>query len=174
MTFDPKRVSQSEIAAILGVSDRTVRNLTIDGVLREVDKAKYDLHATVKAYVGYIARGRVATERSAQRNALESERVRRLRIENDRDEGLSVPLMEFQAAMNAVMLALGTALDILPNRHSAELAIMNDAGKIKHRLRDITVAIREDCASRVEGLADRAQRSGALARQGKPRARRVG
>lgn len=172
--FDPQRVSQGEMAAILGVSDRTVRNLTGSGVLTEVDRGKYALHATVKAYVQYVERGRLATERSAKVSAMDDERLRRLRIENDREEGRTVPVYEAQAAFNAAMTEVASGLDILPNRHASELAMMNDAGKIKHRLKEIVRGIRENAARKIEGLADRANRSAASAAATRPRAGSVG
>jgi len=172
--LDPQRVPQGEMALILGVTDRTVRNLTASGVLSEVERGKYALHATVKAYVDYVARGRVASERSAKVSALDDERVRRLRIENDREEGSTVPVYEAQAAFNAAMTEVAAALDILPNRHCAELAMMNDAGKIKHRLKEIVRGIRENAARKIEGLADRANRRDAAAAAARPRAGSVG
>ncbi len=172
--FDPQRVSQVDMAAILGVTDRTVRNLTLSGVLVEVDRGKYALHATVKAYVQYVERGRVASERSAKVSALDDERLRRLRIENDREEGRSVPVYEAQVVFNAAITEIASALDILPNRHSSELAMMNDAGKIKHKLKEIVRGIRENAARKIEGLADRANRRDAAAAAARPRARSVG
>jgi len=172
--IDPTRVAQADMAAVLGVTDRTLRNLTASGVLLQVDRGKYALAQTVKAYVEYVARGRIASERSTTISALDDERLRRLRIENDREEGSTVPVYEAQTAFNAAMTEVASALDILPSRHASELAMMNDAGKIKLRLKEIVRGIRENAARKIEGLADRANRREAASAATRPRAGSVG
>lgn len=173
-TLDPDDVPLQQIAAVLGISDRQVRSLTTEGVFETVARARYPLAKTVQAYIAYVARGRVATKHAEKRSAIEDERLRRLRIENDREEGNTVPLYEAQAAFNAAMVLIAARMDALPSRHASELAAMSDAGKIRHFLKDVIIGIREDAAAKLERLADRRNRSAAAQAAAKPRARSVG
>lgn len=172
--IDPTRVAQADMARFLGVTDRTLRNLTASGVLTQVERGKYSLAETGRAYYAYIVRGKVASEHSAKRSALDDEKIRRLRIENDRDDGLTISVFEVEVACSAAMTLIASRLDALPSRHASELATMSDPGKIRHYLKDIVRGIREDAAAKFQGMGNHRAGRSAAATTAKPRAGRVG
>lgn len=74
-----KRRSTTEIASFLGITERHVRRLVVDGVLAD-DGGGFDLLDTAKRYIAYVSKdheGRKARAESARVEAM----ARRLKIE---------------------------------------------------------------------------------------------
>ena len=65
----PKMIVQtSELAAIVGKSDRWIRQLTTDGILKQVKRGKYILSDAVQAYIAHIEGGKADDNRPRLRD----------------------------------------------------------------------------------------------------------
>ncbi|MBU5672632.1 hypothetical protein [Paenibacillus brevis] len=51
-------VGTGELAAIIGKSDRWVRQLTGEGILKQIERGKYNLGETIQAYVEHMSGGK--------------------------------------------------------------------------------------------------------------------
>ncbi|WP_409341036.1 type IV toxin-antitoxin system AbiEi family antitoxin domain-containing protein [Paenibacillus sp. MBLB4367] len=128
-------VQTGELAAIVGKSDRWIRQLTSDGVLKQVGRGKYLLGEAVKAYIEHASGG--ATEDNRPR--LNDERAQLTQIKRQMAE-LDLAVMrgelhraeDVKAVMNDMLNSIRSRLLALPMAigphavHVHDLAVMTD------------------------------------------------
>jgi hypothetical protein len=126
--------STSEICAILGLgSNITLGKLEKSGWIKRVGKNEWPLSATVQGYVKSVRESRHATA-SAATAELRKAQLEKLKLANEREAGLSMPVAESLAIFSEVFGALKAALDGLPARCSRDLELRQ---KIQGELNDV-------------------------------------
>lgn len=150
-------VSAAELGAILAsppFSDRWVRELAEKGYLVRAKYARYDLAKSVQGYLRFVRETEVkAVETAAtSREAFESERARKLKLENDQRQALLVDTNDALAAIDHIFGQVRTALAGLPPRITEDVAERRRIeNAIDATLADLSGRLDEGCAALREG-----------------------
>lgn len=130
-------VGTGELAAIIGKSDRWIRQITGEGILKQVDRGKYILGEAVQAYIEHAAGGR----EDDKKPRLRDEQTELMRIKK---EMAALELAEMQgnlhrsedveAVMNDMLGAFRQRIRAIPMRLAPELIAMDDLNVIKGKL----------------------------------------
>ncbi len=150
--IDGTRIHADALAAVLGVSRRTVNELAKQGVIKSVGRARYDLAASVQGYVKWVNGGKAVGALASSRQAVAAQQERRIRLANDQVEGRLVRRDVVEAVVDGAALAFRQGLDGLPGRMAAELAGLDDAAAVKARLHQETRRVLADVADRFAGF----------------------
>lgn len=106
-------VSARDLAAVLGLSDRQVRNLAAEGVVVPVTRGRYRLAESARRYIASQRRPDAVTE--LDRRIAES-RLRSLQMQNAAREGKLIPYQEAEALMAETLGVVLAGLSSLPAR----------------------------------------------------------
>lgn len=151
-------LNSTELGRLLGLDGRHVRRLNADGVFPRVSNTGrhvgFDPFVVVPLYVAYVRQGAEKTVGIAQsRQALVDVQRRALELKTRKAERELVPAEEIAQGFEAVMVALGAALDGLAGRLAGELVGMTDVAGIRKRIFDETRRLRNTAADSLEALA---------------------
>jgi len=150
----------NDIAEILNVSDRWIQKLSKEGVIPKPVKGEYELGATVKAYVGFL-QGKVSGDEVAQvRKAVEDEKLRKIRLENDAREGNVIYVDEARHIINEMAASVKLFTNSIPGRMANELAIVSEPAIIKKMLLNEIRSAQESISVQLESATTSAKRSG--------------
>lgn len=112
----PETATAEEIGTILGVSARRVRQLASEHSISAVTRGQYPFQSVVQAYLKRLATGRLTASEREQRDVLTNARARQIEARTARQAGELVPAEEARAFVHAVVAALLSGLDDLPDR----------------------------------------------------------
>ncbi len=117
-------VSAAELGLVLGVSDRWVRDLTKQGVLSKSGRGRYRLGESVRAHLAHRLETEVggAVRKIDAKQDYERERARKLKLQNDREEGLLVPIEDASAALDQIVGVINSDLAGVPARITDDVA----------------------------------------------------
>lgn len=130
-------ITTSELAAIVGKTPQWIRQLTRDGVLKQVGRGKYILAGAIQAYCGHISGG-IEDDKKPRYidEKTEHERIKK--------EKAALELAEMQAelhraedveaVMNDMLGAFRQRIRAIPMRLAPELMGQNKLNVIKGRL----------------------------------------
>jgi phage terminase Nu1 subunit (DNA packaging protein) len=145
-------VSTSDLAAVLGLTDRRVRQLREDGTLPEAGRGRFVLGAAVQAYNGRL-REQAAGRQGADEDApdLTDERARLAKAQADAQEmknaqtrGELLPRGDVDAAVAAAFARVRARLVGIPAKAAPVVMTMESAAEAQAALRDaIYEALRE-------------------------------
>jgi len=151
-----EEISVKFLAEVLGVTERWVQQLEKQGVLKKSGRGRYDLAASVQAYIKFKVESEVARavpEESSPGERVKAERARKLKLENDEKEHRLVQTPDAVAALDAIVGPLRSDLAGVPARATDDVAL-------RRRIEDaIDIVLR--------GLADRFKQAGAALRAGR-------
>src|SRR6266536_2074061 len=124
----PREVSPDELAAVLGVTSRAVGKLSEQGILRRVARGRFDLSASVVAYIRY--RERLAAERAGgDEGSYAQGRTKKIweearRAEHERlvREGLFLERESVDRTWKAMIASARSVLLAMPSRLALQLA----------------------------------------------------
>lgn len=154
-------VTSTEIAKLIGKTNKTVQDLTRDGVLPAVEtknktrvSRKYNKYETIQAYIDFIE------ERAKKQNGGDKEKEK-LQVEIDiKKTKLKVEelkLGELESRMHAaedveamtddLVLNIRSDLLALPGRLAVDLAEVKDASEIAERIQNEVYEILEDLSN---------------------------
>jgi len=154
--FNPgMEVGTADLAAILGRTDRWIRDLENQGVLQKTARGRYKLAASVQAYVEWRLKAEVDRryDESDARQQIEIERARKLRLQNDEAENKLVPTDLGIAAVDFIVGILRTDLAGVPALITEDVALRRRA---------------EDAIDQVlNSVADRFEKASAALEQGR-------
>jgi hypothetical protein len=104
--MDEMHVSAAELAGVLGVTPRRVRQLTEEGLIKPAHHGKYDLAACARAYIARLEADRAgaAAELRGEKVALVRAQRRRVELDNEHRQGSQADLTWQDAAIEAVAL----------------------------------------------------------------------
>ena len=127
-----KEVTTTQLASIIGLTARRIRQLSQDGVLVSSSPGKYILSDAVQAYIGSLARGGMAKE--------EAEEAKELSGQMHRSEDV--------AAMTAELIyTIRGALMALPSRVAINAAALSDPAEVAEYMRGEVNQIAEEIAT---------------------------
>lgn len=159
-------VSTSQLASLLTITDRQVRNLATAGVIRRTGSGRkaFDASVCVPAYLNFTkAGGEHSADISAARLRLIDAQFHDLELRTREREKRVLPADEVAGMFEAAMTMIGSQLDALGRRFAPELAALTDPAIIQQRLFDETRRIRNAAADQLATLA-----SSATGREGTP------
>lgn len=128
----------STIAKLLDLTERRVQQLAREGVLPKAESGRYDLVQAVRGYVKYL-RDRAVGDASAADAYTERARLTRLtadklELEIARQTGQLVDAAAVKKEAFSAGRQVRDRLMKIPDKLSPELATMDDAHAIRHRL----------------------------------------
>lgn len=156
MSGSPLILPSSELARLLVTSDRNVRRLASQGVLKRVGgpRGGFDVRQAVPAYIRYLhGKGESSADLTEARLKLTEAQRRDLEVRTRQRERGLVPADEVGAVFDSAMVIVGSQLDGLAGRMCSELATLSDPAVIRQRLFDETRRIRNAAADELETLA---------------------
>jgi hypothetical protein len=118
----PDHVIQKEMAKILSITDRQVRNLMNDGVLVREGRSEFPVAENVARYVAF--KEKAATEKAAPAAAdgLRTKREEQLAIRIGREDRQLITLKEAMEFVDNVCGLFVQTISGLPARHTRDLA----------------------------------------------------
>ena len=108
------------VAEWLGVSERRVRHLRVDGVLWEARPGFYDLRAEVARYITYLRKG--SSDLNDERAALTKAKREAAEMENRVRRGELLEAREIEAGLQTALLNIRSRFLALPAKLSGSLA----------------------------------------------------
>lgn len=105
-------VSAPALGALLGKTDRWVRGLENDGVFTKAERGLYPLAPSLQAYVAHVRESEIAkaAREPSAKTAIDRERARKLRLENDARERELIPMDEALAAIDFILAEVRNGL----------------------------------------------------------------
>jgi phage terminase Nu1 subunit (DNA packaging protein) len=152
--MESRRIHESELADLLGVTANRIRTITQDGVIKRVAPATYDLREAVRAYSIHMRElasraNKVGMALNDDLKAAKLEIAKQqavaLKVKNAAARKELVPAREVEREWAAVLRDLRAALLALPSRIGARLPHLS-----KHDLAQIDAELR----TTLEALAD--------------------
>ncbi|PQP89666.1 hypothetical protein [Paenibacillus sp. AR247] len=136
-SLQDREVITSELAAIVGKTPQWIRQLTRDGVLKQVDRGKYLLGKAVQAYCEHVSGGREDDKKPRFIDEkTEHERIKKEKaaLELAEMQGELHRSEDVEAVMNDMLGAFRQRIRTIPMRLAPELIGQNDLNVIKGRL----------------------------------------
>jgi phage terminase Nu1 subunit (DNA packaging protein) len=144
---DANIVASARLGAILGLGERWMRELADKGYLVKTGRGHYELAASVQGYNRFIRETEVekqVKDRDA-RAEFETERARKLKLENDLRENILLETPTAIAAIDFIVGQLRTDLSGVPARASEDVATRR---RVENAIDDV-----------LSGFADRAEKA---------------
>ena len=148
-TFDARQlVSSAQLGSVLGVTERRVQQLEAESIFQNVGKGRSKRYHLADAIQAVLAKSEADARRAAQdastsRELFESERARKLKLENDTREALLIETPDAIAAIDRIFGEVRTALSGVAPRFTEDIAE-------RRRLDDVIDAILTDLAARLD------------------------
>ncbi|WP_052646733.1 hypothetical protein [Paenibacillus terrae] len=131
-------VGTSEFAAVVGKTKQWIGQLTRDGVLTQVSRGKYDLAASIQAYIRHVTgateEGKISfADEKAQHEQIKKQ-IAMLELEEKRNNLHTTA--DVQHAWGVLLVNFRERLTGLPPKLAGELSYMNDEPEIRRLLED--------------------------------------
>ena len=146
-------VTTTQLAAVLGITNRRVQQLTQDGVLTTVSRGKFVLGDAVQAYNASTARGGLTKEEAAEAKKLDHIKQKaeatKAKIAQAEAKELSGQMhrSEDVAAMTSELIyTVRGALMALPSRVAINAAALSDPAEVAEYMRGEVNQIAEEIA----------------------------
>ncbi len=157
----PENVTTAALADLLSLTPRRVQQLVDEGVLVKVAHGKLALKSSVQGYLGWKLQSETRPPTKSE-DALDRERIRKLKLENDETERRLVGIDDAVAAVDAIAGPIPSELAGVAPRVSDDLAIRRKVEdeinavctEISKRLHKAGVDLREGRDALAAGAAD--------------------
>ena len=106
-------VGTADLAALLDVSPRRVRQLAAAGIIEKLENGRFDVPVSVAAFIAN--RVKMIETRFKRDPALQNERLRKLCFQNDAAEQGLISTKGAMAAISAITATIAEGLRKLPN-----------------------------------------------------------
>ncbi len=148
VTFDPGSViTTSELGRVVGKTKQWINQLTRDGVLKQVDRGKYNLAESIQAYAEYISGGKEEDNKPRYiDHKTEHERIKseKAALELAQIRGEMHAAADVEEVMNNMLTAFRQKILSIPTKLAPQLTGMDDVNTIKSRLtKDLHEALTE-------------------------------
>lgn len=150
-----RRCPTKVLAAVLGVTEETVRQRARAGVFTQVGRGKFDLVAAAKAEREFQEAGRRAPVVGIETARLKRAQAERAEMENAERARSLLPAEDVRLFLSEAAVILVGMLDGAASRMAAALAAESDPGRVRQIIQDEHRAIRETTAARLEALGAR-------------------
>jgi len=138
---------------LLGISVSQLQNLTNNGTLPKTRHGEYDAIETPQRHREYLLAGRVPGDLGDTRKALEHERHRKLKLENDRKDGELVPVGDFFATGDAMSSVFVQGMESLPGRLATVLAGESEPAVVRKVMMGEVRRVRQSVSDTFERMA---------------------
>ena len=141
-------VSTVELACVLGITGRRIRQLAEDGQLEKVEQGRFNLSSSVQRYISEVAKGSksaddVKMEKARQQSevTLKAAKAEIARLEMKELQGKMHRSEDVEAMTTDLIYAIRGALMALPGRLAVEVAATQTAaeaaakGAMEHGMR---------------------------------------
>lgn len=122
-TSIPEEVSAEELAALLGVTPKTVRNHADRGVVVRSGRGKYLASASIRNLLADARKASRSNELDREQLALVKEKRRAAELRNAQAEGELIDLEEAFAVLDTIIATYRIGLDSLPARITRDVAL---------------------------------------------------
>lgn len=143
------QVSTTELACVLGLTARYIRQLTEDGVLEKQARGRYALCDSVRRYLQTL-KGREPSSQTEEKLQAEIEIKRAkatvAKLEADELEGRMHRSEDVAAMTEDLIYAVRSALLALPGRLAVDTAAVTDAAKTAELIRREVYRVMEELA----------------------------
>jgi len=138
-------ISEAELADLLGLTSRQIRNLAADGVAKKAGPARYELRASVRAYAESLrekaSRGRAKAddpELRAERLRLAIAQAEKVELSNAKTRGELLLAQEVVSAWAGVLREVRAAMLAIPSRVNQSLPhlTVHDLNTLDRTIRD--------------------------------------
>lgn len=133
------KVLPKKLAELLGLSEREVRRLAEDGILKKIDVGIYDLNGSIKGYVNYVK-----DKNSNIDEGLKDAKKRKLEIEIKKMEEELIPIAEVEEFQGQLITTIRSKLLSLPKRLMADLKNIDDPVEREEIIKKSIYIILED------------------------------
>ena len=149
----PETCSTDELAQLLGISDRQVRELAKDGTIVRTSRGQFDLLASVQQYAARLrdsASGRggeaVQTTLATERARLAREKADSESMKNARSRGDLLDAKEVERSWAEILRDVRSRMLAVPNRLQQRLAHLtaSDTHEIDIEIREALEALAND------------------------------
>ena len=149
----PETCSTDELAQLLGISDRQVRELAKDGTIVRTSRGQFDLLASVQQYAARLrdsASGRggetVQTTLATERARLAREKADAESMKNAKSRGDLLDAKEVERTWAEILRDVRSRMLAVPNRLQQRLAHLtaNDTHEIDIEIREALEALAND------------------------------
>ena len=134
-------VTTTQLAAVLGITNRRVQQLTQDGVLTTVSRGKFVLGDAVQAYNASTARGGLTKEEAA-----EASKAKIAQAEAKELSGQMHRSEDVAAMTSELIYTVRGALMALPSRVAINAAALSDPAEVAEYMRGEVNQIAEEIA----------------------------
>jgi hypothetical protein len=160
--MDEMHVSAAELAGVLGVTPRRVRQLTEEGLIKPAHHGKYDLAACARAYIARIEADRAGevAELRGEKLALVRAQRRRVELDNAQRQGTDQDLTWQDRMIEAVGLVWMLEMRRVADWTYVELAKRNiaEAVPIAGTVQAWITSLRIEIAGKLRAAAAEARR----------------
>lgn len=118
-----EEISLKELADLCNLTERRVNQLSDAGVFVKLGRGLFRRSGVAGAYADYRVKSEMdrRSDGATSRDQFEAERARKLKMENDRREGLLIETPEALAALDVMVGDLRTALSAIPSRYTGDV-----------------------------------------------------
>ncbi|EDS13161.1 hypothetical protein [Anaerotruncus colihominis] len=147
-------VSTTELACILGITGRYVRQMAEDGVLSKVDKGRFLLAESVQKYIKYTAKDAMNEEDikldKAKRTAevtLKASKAQVAKLEAEEMKGKMHRAEDVEAMTSDLVYAIRGALIALPGRLAVDVAAVESPAEASEIIRKEVYKVMRELAN---------------------------
>ncbi len=119
----PIKVTATQLAAMLGVTNRRVRQLASEGTLERTPQGHFDLATNIQKYVSFRESRREPNEVAQARARHINARATEIELRNAKRIGEIIEMDEAISVVDEVVGSIITALQALPARVTRDLAL---------------------------------------------------
>lgn len=142
------QVSTKELSNALGLTDRRVQELESEGVIKKIERNKWDLTACIDAYLDYkikLATQSFELSEARAKKELADAELKELRLAKEKGEVIAIDRLEKD--LSDIAAAVSNKLYSLPNKlkrsinlsDEVENAINNEVESILNELKDAKI-----------------------------------
>ena len=142
-------VSTTELACILGITGRYVRQMAEDGVLSKVDKGRFLLAESVQKYIKYTAKDAMKLDK-AKRTAevtLKASKAQVAKLEAEEMKGKMHRAEDVEAMTSDLVYAIRGALIALPGRLAVDVAAVESPAEASEIIRKEVYKVMRELAN---------------------------
>ncbi|MFG1286555.1 hypothetical protein [Xanthobacter versatilis] len=119
----PEEVTADELATLLGVTPKTVRNHADRGVVVKASRGKYLASASIRNLIADARKARRSNDLDREQLALVKEKRKAAELRNAQVEGELIELDEAFAVLDSIIATYRIGLDGLPARITRDVAL---------------------------------------------------
>ena len=142
-------IKATELAKLLGITDRHLRNLANEGVVKKTEKGKYLFFESVRGYIEYVeSKNDVDLDLKDEKIKEEIKRIKKdtelkgLKIKELRNQLHSASIIE--KVMTSSLVNLKGRLLSLSNRLAPQLIALDNLGEIQEVIQDSIIEALEE------------------------------